>query len=104
MPKLESGGRAPILLISSRRILVSAASSPPPPNSVGQSGTVQPLSRMRSNQIRCGSEENLALRPPQNTSASDVAGRRISGGQLAYSQAAVSLRNRLRSTKVVSVH
>ena len=66
---------------------------PPPPYCFGQSGTVQPLSRIRSNQTRCGSEENLVLRPPQKVSSSDVIGRRISGGQLASSQARVSLRN-----------
>ena len=42
MPKLVSGGRAPIAAISSLRTLVSAALSPPPPYSLGQSGTVQP--------------------------------------------------------------
>jgi len=51
------------------------------------------LSRIRSNQTRCGSEENLVLRPPQNVSSSEVIGRRISGGQLASSQARVSRRN-----------
>src|SRR6185437_7354310 len=67
--------------------------SPPPPYSFGQCGTVQPLSRMRSNQTRWASEENLALRPPQKVSLSDAMGLRISGGQLASSQLRVSLRN-----------
>jgi hypothetical protein len=52
---------------------------------------------MRSNQTRWASEENFVLRPPQNTSPSDVAGLRISGGQFASSQARVSLRNCSRS-------
>src|SRR6478752_1019138 len=103
MPKLDSGGRAPIRPISVRSTLCSAALKPPPPYSFGQSGTVQPLSRMRSNQMRCGSDENFVLRPPQNTSASDVAGLRISGGQLASNQARVSLRNISRSAVSVSL-
>src|ERR1700691_5326283 len=93
MPKLDNGERAPIADISSRKTLASAASNPPPPYSLGQSGTVQPLSRIRSNQIRCGSDENLVLRPPQNVSSSEVIGRRISGGQLASSQGRGSRRN-----------
>src|SRR6187549_3869449 len=97
MPKLDSGERAPIADISSRNTLASPASSPPPPYSLGQSGTVQPLSRIRSNQMRCGSDENLVLRPPQKVSPSEVIGLRISGGQLACSQARVSLRNFSRS-------
>ncbi len=104
MPKLDSGGRAPILPISSRSTLCSAPSRPPPPYSFGQSGTVQPLSRMRSNQTRCGSDENLVLRPPQNTSPSPLAGLRISGGQLASSQARVSRRNCSRSDMCVSIN
>src|SRR5207249_8449025 len=64
------------------------------------SGTVQPLSRMRSNQTRCGSEENFVLRPPQNVSASEVMGLRISGGQFVSSQARVSRRNCWRSDMV----
>src|SRR6201987_1752187 len=65
----------------------------PAPYSFGQCGTVQPLSRMRSNQTRCASEENLALRPPQKVSPSDVMGLRISGGQFCSSQARVFLPN-----------
>src|SRR5262245_15334421 len=103
MPKLDSGERAPIRDISSRNTLCSAPSKPPPPYSLGQSGTVQPLSRMRSNQTRWASEENLVLRPPQKTSPSDVAGLRISGGQFASSQARVSLRNCSRSDIGVSI-
>ena len=100
MPKLDSGERAPIAAISSRSTLCSARSSPPPPYSFGQSGTVQPLSRIRSNQTRCGSDENFALRPPQYVSLSEVIGRRISGGQLASSQARVSRRNVSRSDMI----
>jgi hypothetical protein len=93
MPKLVSGCRAPIAAISWRTILACSGSRPPPPYSFGQCGTVQPLSRIRSNQMRCGSKENLVLRPPQKVSSSAVIGRRISGGQLASSQARVSRRN-----------
>src|SRR5262249_46092014 len=102
-PKLDRGGRAPILPISSRSTLCSAPSRPPPPYSFGQSGTVQPLSRMRSNQTRCASDENFVLRPPQKTSLSEVAALRISGGQFASSQARVSLRNCSRSDIGVSI-
>src|SRR5215216_3324767 len=97
MPNETSGWRAPMAAISWRTILASSASRPPPPYSFGQCGTVQPLSRIRSNQMRCGSEENLVLRPPQNVSFSEVIGRRISGGQLASSQTRVSRRNVSRS-------
>src|ERR1700749_4427745 len=97
MPNEVSGPRAPIAAISWRTILASSPSRPPPPYSFGQCGTVQPLSRMRSNQTRCASEENLALRPPQKVSLSDAMGLRISGGQLVSSQARVSLRNFSRS-------
>src|SRR3954463_13596488 len=97
IPNEVSGCRAPIADISWRTILFSSASRPPPPYSLGQCGTVQPLSRIRSNQTRCGSDENLVLRPPQNVSSSDVIGRRISGGQFASSHARVSLRNFSRS-------
>src|SRR5690349_18356071 len=93
IPNDVRGWRAPIAAISWRTTLDSSPSSPPPPYSLGQCGTVQPLSRMRSNQTRCGSEENLALRPPQKVSLSDAMGLRISGGQLASSQVHVSLRN-----------
>ena len=103
MPNEVSGWRAPIAAISWRTILVCSASRPPPPYSLGQCGTVQPLSRIRSNQTRCGSEENLVLRPPQNVSSSEVIGRRISGGQLASSQARVSRRNFSRSDIGVSI-
>src|SRR5262249_556250 len=81
----------------------SAPCLPLSPFSFGQSGTVQRLSRMRSNQTRCGSDENFVLRPPQNTSASEAAGLRISGGQFASSQARVSLRNCSRSDIGVSI-
>src|SRR2546421_4270910 len=97
MPELNKGWRAPIAAISWRTILASSASRPPPPYSFGQCGTVQPLSRIRSNQTRCGSDENLVLRPPQNVSSSEVIGRRISGGQLASSQLRGSRRNFSRS-------
>jgi hypothetical protein len=97
MPNENSGCRAPIATISWRTIFVSSGSRPAPPYSFGQCGTVQPLSRMRSNQTRCGSDANLVLRPPQNVSSSDVIGCRISGGQLASSQARVSRRNFSRS-------
>ena len=60
---------------------------PPPPYSFGQCGTVQPLSRIRSNQTRCGPEENLVLRPPQKVSSSEVIGRR---GKSRYALACVS--------------
>src|SRR3984893_13195589 len=103
MPKHTSGGRAPIAAISWRRILACSGSRPPPPYSFGQCGTVQPLSRIRSNQTRCGSEENLVLRPPQNVSSSDVIGRRISGGQLASSQEWGSWRKLPRSDIAVSL-
>src|ERR1700759_5127885 len=102
MPKEGSGARAPIAAISCRTILASSPSRPPPPYSCGQCGTVQPLSRMRSNQTRCGSDENFALRPPQKVSVSAVIGLRISGGQLASSQARVFLRNVSRSAMGVS--
>ncbi len=102
MPNEVSGCRAPIAAISCRTILASSPSRPPPPYSFGQCGTVQPLSRMRSNQTRCGSEENFALRPPQKVSVSAVIGLRISGGQFASSQARVSLRNVSRSAIGVS--
>src|SRR3981189_3664552 len=65
MPKEASGCRAPSAAISWRTILVCSGSRPPPPYSFGQCGTVQPLSRIRSNQRRCGSDENLVLRPPR---------------------------------------
>ena len=97
MPNEVSGCRAPIAAISWRRIFASSPSRPPPPYSFGQCATVQPLSRIRSNQTRCGSEENFALRPPQKVSASEVIGLRISGGQLASSQARVSRRKFSRS-------
>src|SRR5467141_3643009 len=97
MPNDTSGCRAPMAAISWRTIFVCSGSRPPPPYSFGQCGTVQPLSRIRSNQMRCGSDENLVLRPPQKVSSSDVIGRRISGGQLASSQARVSRRNFSRS-------
>src|SRR5215475_4412712 len=83
--------------ISWRTILASSPSRPPPPYSFGQCGTVQPLSRMRSNQTRCASEENLVLRPPQKVSPSEVMGLRISGGQFCSSHARVSARNFSRS-------
>src|SRR5450432_194418 len=102
MPKDVSGWRAPSAAISWRTIFVCSGSRPPPPYSLGQCGTVQPLSRVRSNQTRCGSDENLVLRPPQNVSSSEVIGRRISGGQLASSQARVSRRNFSRSDMCVS--
>src|SRR5262249_11448202 len=86
-----------IAAISCRTILASSPSRPPPPYSVGQCGTVQPLSRIRSNQARCGSEENFVLRPPQKVSSSAATGLRISGGQLASSQARVSRRKVSRS-------
>ena len=78
--------------ISSRRILVSAGERPPPPYSLGQSGTVQPRSAMTSSHCFCAGEEKVALRPPQQASSSDRTGLRISGGQLASSQARVSAR------------
>src|SRR5881394_692345 len=97
MPNDTNGARAPMDAISWRTILACSGSRPPPPYSFGQCGTVQPLSRIRSNQTRCGSDENLVLRPPQNVSSSEVIGRRISGGQLASSQLRVSRRNFSRS-------
>src|ERR1700704_668602 len=100
MPNDTSGWRAPTAAISRRASFPCGAWGPPPPYSFGQCGTVQPLSRIRSNQTRCGSEENLVLRPPQKVSSSDVIGRRISGGQLASSQAQVSRRNFSRSDMV----
>src|SRR5882724_404255 len=103
MPKETSGGRAPIAAISWRTILACSPSSPPPPYSFGQCGTVQPLSRIRSNQMRCGSDEKVVLRPPQKVSSSEVIGRRICGGQLASSQVRVSRRKSSRSDICVSV-
>src|ERR1700681_3765683 len=103
MPNETSGWRAPIAAISWRMILVCSGSRPPPPYSFGQCGTVQPLSRIRSNQTRCGSEENFVLRPPQNVSSSEVIGRSISGGQLASSQARVSLRKSCSSDMCCSI-
>ncbi len=97
MPKLFRGERAPIIAISSRSTFVSLASSPAPPYSCGQSGTVQPLSRILSNHTRCGSDANLALRPPRYGSSSEIIGVRISGGQLASSHALVSRRKWDRS-------
>src|SRR5450755_5073291 len=102
MPNDTKGVRAPIAPISWRRILACSGSRPAPPYSLGQCGTVQPLSRIRSNQTRCGSEENFVLRPPQNVSSSEVIGRRISGGQLVSSQAWVSRRKFSRSGMCVS--
>src|SRR6476646_12071589 len=92
MPQLVSGGRAPIRCISSLRILASAAESPPPPYSFGQSGTVQPRSAITSSHCRWASDWKVHLRPPQQASASDRSGWRISVGQLASSHARVSAR------------
>src|SRR5258708_9080030 len=101
--KEDRCGCAVIADINLRTILSCSPSRPPPPYSFGQCGTVQPLSRIRSNQMRCGRDENLVLRPPQKVSASDVIGRRISGGQLASSQARVSRRKFSRSDMGVSI-
>src|ERR1700712_4620874 len=97
MPNETSGCRAPIAAISWRTILWCSPSRPPPPYSFGQFGQVQPLSRIRSNQTFCASEENLALRPPQKVSLSEVIGLRISGGQLASRQVRGSRRKFSRS-------
>ena len=93
MPKLCSGARQ-----SSARI--SCAQDAPPAvrrgrrrrSSRGQLGTVQPRSPMRCIHGRCASDWNLKRLPPQQTSFSVLAGWRISGGQLASSQARVSRR------------
>jgi len=93
MPKLSSGERALMARISSRSTLASAPDKPPPPYCIGHSGAVQPRAAMRSNHRRWASLAKVKVRPPQQTSSSVSGGRRMSGGQLASSQARVSVRN-----------
>jgi len=81
MPKLDRGDRAPIAP-SPREDLASPASSP---RRIfrGKSGTVQALSRIRSNQTRCGSDDDFVWRPPQNGLRLTSSAAASSGGQLA---------------------
>ena len=78
--------------ISSLRIAPSSRAKLAPPYSSGHVGTVRPRATQRSSQSFCASDRNIKRRPPQQISSSP-GGSRISGGQLASSQARSSVRS-----------